>query len=200
MSAVIQLVQEKKPCKHGWVGSPSRCSGCRKEQYRARVAGNADLRKNVVLTEDGRVCIKCEQGKSWNDFVKSGHGYNGYTADCKPCRNIKYRQVYKDNPAVRRTGIKNRPDKLMRDYGITWEQAVRTLDKQHGLCANRRCGKEISLDVKGTATNRAVIDHSHETGKFRALMCSHCNSALGLIEKKKNMLIGLTEYLTEYNY
>lgn len=185
-------------CEHGWTGSPSRCKQCRKDAYRASKAGMPDLRKNVILTENGRVCNRCKIAKSWDEFSKDVNGYNQKNCACKQCRNTKGREAYKDNPAVRREGIKNRPDRLKRLYGITYTDVVRTLDKQHGLCANRACGREISLEVKGTRPNRAVIDHNHKTGKFRALLCTSCNTALGILETKKNIAIGLVEYLSNY--
>lgn len=180
--------------KHGRSLQP-RCKTCRNKDYRiARGGDGTDGRKNVVLTENGRTCLKCGEAKSWNEFAKDVHGFNQKTATCSKCRNKHSREMYPE----KRSGIKDRPDKLKRLYGTTYEHVVRTLEKQHGLCANRACGKEISLEVKGTMKNRAVIDHDHKTGKFRALLCSHCNGSLGLIETKRNMLLGLIEYLTEH--
>jgi len=157
----------------------------------------ADKRKTVSLTTNGRVCLKCGQGKSWDEFAKDIHGFNQKTATCKQCRNEKFRSVYKNNPNVRRGDIKSRPDRLKREYGITYSEVVKALDSQFGRCANRACGEEISLDVP-LGKGRAVIDHNHETGKFRALLCLGCNSLLGSIETKQNLIIGLHEYLVKH--
>lgn len=157
-----------------------------------------DGRNKVVLTENGRVCLKCKQGKSWNEFAKDVHGYNKKTARCTECRNAKFREIFKTNPNVRRGSLKERPDRLKRFYGITYADVVRAYDNQHGLCANRGCGKSVSLETKGTKGDRAVIDHNHQTGKFRALLCIHCNSALGLIETKRNQVLGLIDYLIKH--
>lgn len=186
--------------KHDYVGTPSRCSGCRSEARKASRAGIPDGRaKNVTANEHGRNCLGCGEIKSWDEFANDVHGFNGKTATCKPCRKIKHKAVYDNNPAVRRSGLKNRPDKLKRDYGLeSWEQVVRILDSQHGRCANRACGKEISLDVMGVGGNRAVIDHNHKTGKFRALLCSPCNTKLGVLESDENLILGLIEYLDKH--
>lgn len=154
-------------------------------------------RSDVKLIAGGRVCLKCEQGKSWGEFAKDVHGYNQKTATCKPCRNEKGRSVYKENPVVRRSGIKNRPDKLKRLYGITYEDVVRVFDKQFGKCANIGCGKDISLSAPN-GKNRAVIDHCHTTGKFRALLCTKCNLDLGMLENNENRFLGLVEYLQKH--
>lgn len=186
-------------CEHGWAGSPSKCKHCRKDAYRASKVGAPDLRKNVTLTENGRVCVRCKKAKSWDEFSKDISGYNQKNCACKECRNTKSREIYKENPAVRRSGgIKVRQDVVKKKYGITYAHVVRTLEKQHGLCANRACGREISLEVRGTQSNRAVIDHNHKTGKFRALLCTSCNTSLGILETKKNIALGLMEYLSNY--
>jgi hypothetical protein len=159
----------------------------------------ADGRKTPIVTEQGRACIKCGEEKSWAEFHKDIHGFNQKTATCKACRNVKGRQVYKENPEVRRSGMKNRPDKLKRLYDVTYEQIVGVLAHQNGRCANVSCSKEISLDVKGPVKNRAVIDHNHTTGKFRALLCTPCNMMLGIIETKESLMLGLVNYISKYN-
>lgn len=150
------------------------------------------------LVEGGCICLSCGEGKVWDHFHKDVNGFNKKTATCITCRNVKGRQVYKDNPIVRRSGIKNRPDRLKRLYGVTYEQIVRVLDEQHGLCANRGCGKEISLEIKGSHADRAVIDHDHKTGKFRAMLCSPCNVILGMLETRENTVLGLYDYLNKH--
>ncbi len=191
MNTVLEF---KAKCAHGWEGSPSRCKDCRKEAYKASRVGKPDTRKNVVLTENGRTCLDCGEAKSWDDFAKDVHGFNQKTANCKTCRNIKSRQIYQDNPAVRRSGIKNRPDKLKRLYGITYEDVLLAYEHQEGKCANEACRHPISLDVKGVTKDRACIDHDHDTGAFRELLCAPCNSFLGTIETKENIILGLVAY------
>lgn len=199
MMHALTLVDKKAACGHDHVGSPSRCKECRKEAYRASVTGNPDTRKTVVEDAHGRECLICETMKPWGEFAKDVHGYKEKTATCKPCRNIKSRKAYEENPAVRRSGIKNRPDKLKRLYGIeSYEQVVLALAAQHGLCANRGCNKPISLDVKGNTPKRAVIDHDHATGKFRAILCIKCNFDLGMIEKDEGRFLGLLDYKTKH--
>ena len=153
--------------------------------------------RKVILTENGRVCLKCQKPKSWDEFATDVHGFNKKTATCSICKNEKGRNLYKSDPKTRRIGIKNRPDKLKRDYGITFSDVVRTLDQQHGMCANIACDKKISLEGRGR--NRAMIDHNHTTGKFRALLCMQCNLMLGILEKQEKIVLGLMNYLVTHN-
>lgn len=66
---------------------------------------------------------------------------------------------------------------------------------QNGLCA-------ICLDVgrseKGDAhTSGLVVDHDHETGAVRGLLCSRCNAALGLFDDNRRYLAAAGKYLAE---
>lgn len=152
---------------------------------------------NVLkLVEGTRVCNICKEPKALTEFHVDRSGTHGRKSKCKICCNKIGRE--KDYPKHKRSGLKNRPDRLKKFYGVTYEEVENVLASQHGLCANRACGREISLEIKGTMKTRAVIDHCHNTGKFRALLCNDCNLTLGKIEADKNKLLGLLEYLDKH--
>ena len=52
-------------------------------------------------------------------------------------------------------------------YGFTKEQAENHLKNQHGSC--KICGKDAKL----------YVDHNHQTGKVRGLICNNCNTVIG---------------------
>lgn len=160
---------------------------------------NADRRKNVNASEFGRNCLKCGEVKAWDQFITDKRGFNKKTADCRSCRSIKFRKHYRDNPEVRRSGLKNRPDKLKKLYGVTYEQVEHTLRLQDHKCANTGCRKYISLEIKGNTPHRAVIDHCHVSGKFRGLLCVKCNFDLGMVDTDKARIIGLLEYESKFS-
>ena len=68
---------------------------------------------------------------------------------------------------------------VLRQYGITGEEYNAMLAAQHGGCA--LCGAPPTR-------NRLAVDHDHETGRVRGILCMPCNRTLGLVEK-----IGLPE-------
>ncbi len=73
---------------------------------------------------------------------------------------------------------------LERNYGITLSQYDSLLKEQSGVCAI--CKSPPSNNGK-RATGRLHVDHNHLTGKIRGLLCSNCNTAMGLL--KDNVLI-----------
>ena len=74
-----------------------------------------------------------------------------------------------------------------RKYGIvlSLEEYYARWDKQNGLCAICR----------GTCFRALAADHDHETKKFRGLLCSNCNRALGLFKDSVLVLERAVAYL-----
>lgn len=68
-------------------------------------------------------------------------------------------------------------------YGITDEDYGELLKSQDGKCAI--CGIEAKLN----------IDHCHDNGHVRGLLCNQCNTALGLFKDNINNLLTAIEYL-----
>jgi hypothetical protein len=74
-------------------------------------------------------------------------------------------------------------------------QQKQLLESQNNTCAI--CEEEVELHV-GNNFN-GVIDHNHETGKVRGVLCGHCNVALGKLEtngKLNKFIENATDYLT----
>ncbi len=79
---------------------------------------------------------------------------------------------------------------LKTKYGISPEQYQEMFVAQKGCCA--MCGKHQSQQ-----TRRLAVDHNHETGQIRALLCLMCNIRLSYIEDRE-WLLKATEYLKKY--
>jgi hypothetical protein len=68
-------------------------------------------------------------------------------------------------------------------YGLTRAEWVSLYEAQGRSCAI--CRKDRDL----------VIDHDHETGEVRGLLCSPCNTAIGLLSDSKSRLANAIVYL-----
>lgn len=68
-------------------------------------------------------------------------------------------------------------------YGIEADEVQAKSKAQGGLC--KVCGIAPATDV----------DHDHETGKVRSLLCGSCNRALGLLRDDVTILLSAVQYL-----
>jgi len=76
-------------------------------------------------------------------------------------------------------------------YGIdlTVEQYDAMYRAQSGRCAicrRRQAGRRLS------------VDHSHKTKRLRALLCSRCNHAIGLLRDDPSIVRSAADYLEEH--
>lgn len=99
--------------------------------------------------------------------------------------SIRAREKYRAKPEIKEK-IRNRM--LLKTYGITIEDYERMLEEQKHCCAG--CGThQLELNTK------LNVDHNHDTGEIRGLLCGNCNRALGLVKDNTNTLKSLINYL-----
>ncbi len=175
----------------GKIGLSDNCQSCKSENKKNTWVQKKLEREKSYVPPATKVCSRCKIDKPISAFARASWRLIGTTPDCKDCRNARYKDP-------RGGDMKSRPDRVLKKYGVTYDYVVQILAKQFGCCANLGCSKEITLDVKGTTANRAVIDHDHATGKFRALLCSDCNTTLGFLETRKNKIPGLMDYINKH--
>lgn len=158
-------------------------------------------------------CRKCDALKPLEDFYRMAGMRDGHRNECKACslaekaeRNRRNpeanrrraREWAKANPervaaqaeAYRASGRKKTSDRksyLKRKYGITIEKYEAMLALQGGGCAI--CGRRPRPDIA------LHVDHDHETGEIRGLLCFPCNNFLGDIEDDLQRLRAAAEYL-----
>lgn len=83
--------------------------------------------------------------------------------------------------------------KLKKEYGIT-PQDYNALNKsQKGCCAICGCTKADNSGGK-----RLAVDHNHETGKIRGLLCDRCNRGLGYFKDNVDFLKKAITYLLSH--
>lgn len=95
----------------------------------------------------------------------------------------KYRLSPKGQATRKRS---NKRYYLKKRYGVTAEQFERMVNEQGGACAI--CG---TIPTR----RRLDVDHNHETGQVRGLLCMQCNTALGQFERYEKEF---TKYLNKY--
>lgn len=86
---------------------------------------------------------------------------------------------------------------LWRKYGLSPEEYDALLVAQDNKCAI--CEEpETSSDRRWGGLKRLAVDHCHNTGKIRGLLCSRCNTTLGKLEESPQLLRAMWDYLYEH--
>ena len=81
-----------------------------------------------------------------------------------------------------------------RVYGFPKDVYDALLEKQGGKCA--ACGKPNSGHKNRNGEYAPMfVDHDHDTGKVRGLLCAQCNVALGVLEDSEERIAQLGDYL-----
>ena len=82
-----------------------------------------------------------------------------------------------------------------RKLGVTHDEYLAVLHGQLGACAV--CGKDerpIGAGVRGLH-----LDHDHQTGKRRGVLCSNCDQILGRVKDSVVHLQALIDYLKSHS-
>lgn len=105
-----------------------------------------------------------------------------YATDSEFRERVK-QQAKGGDPEVKRN------TRLLKQFGITAAQYDDMLAQQDGRCAI--CRAEFS-DRRG---HRLAVDHCHETGVVRGLLCANCNQGIGKFGDRPDLLDGAALYL-----
>jgi hypothetical protein len=103
-----------------------------------------------------------------------------------PGAQAVYQKTYEEKIGPDRAKLQRRKKRIKCDYGLTLEQYEEMWIAQGGKCAI--CGKD-------SPSRLLCVDHDHETGKVRGLLCVHCNHLLGNARDKIQVLASAIQYL-----
>lgn len=159
-----------------------------------------------------KTCARCGKTKPLSEFYKQSASKDGHGSWCKMCmderrkinlaaskkgrvaRDAAYYQANKERIRARgRNYYEAHRDEwtdgeLRRNYGITLAEYDAMLEAQDNRCAI--CGRTPEENGK-----RLAVDHDHETGEVRCLLCSDCNMAIGLLSDSYERCFAAANYL-----
>lgn len=132
-----------------------------------------------------RVCVQCNNELYSKEFHKKPALKDGFDKKCKECRAILVAE-YEKSPRCRMT---RKEYYYYKNYNLTYED-VKLFKQQR----NYQC--EICyIFEKDLTTRKLHIDHDHNTGKVRGLLCDNCNKSLGLLKDSTEILQNAIKYL-----
>jgi hypothetical protein len=166
-----------------------------------------------------KTCAKCGETKELSEFYRQRRSAEGYGAYCKVCAKANatasyavlkadpewratkaeackaYYQENRDTVLAQAKEARRRPAAQRRArerafqkaYGISLDDYEEMLAAQGNACAICR---EVCV------TGRALaVDHDHETGQVRGLLCANCNRAIGMFQDDPDRLLDAATYL-----
>lgn len=132
-----------------------------------------------LKAQDLKLCKKCGIKKPRADFRLRPYS-KSVSSPCRDCVN-KQRLAWRHSTSSRR-----KSSALVSRYRISAADYSAMLEAQRGVCA---------ISQHPPEQKRLFVDHDHETGVVRGLLCYKCNTGLGCFEDNPAMLRAAAEYL-----
>lgn len=86
---------------------------------------------------------------------------------------------------------------LLRRFGLSIDDYNAMHVAQAGVCAV--CQQmETALDSRTQRPIALAVDHDHETGKVRGLLCSRCNRAIGYMQDNPKIMLAAAGYILRH--
>ena len=144
---------------------------------------NGTIEKLPVSKRSLDTCLRGHSRDSENIYVNPKTGY----ITCKICRELQHK-TYRDTE-------KGKAAAKTRDLRLnfwTLEQFEFALKIQNNACAICKTSFEEKFP------NNPFSDHDHMTNTSRGLLCSSCNTGLGMFKDSPALLEYATKYLRKY--
>ena len=151
---------------------PLRSVGYRTPEYRKQVK-EQPCRRLDPLT--GLVtCLNCKTPQPPEEFYahRPERKATSYRTKCRTCLND---DAYFNS--------------IRRQFGLSRDDYQRILESQNRVCA--------ICKEPPTTTMRLAVDHDHQTGKVRGLLCRECNRGLGIFKDLPERLRAAAAYLEQ---
>ncbi|GAB2912991.1 endonuclease VII domain-containing protein [Streptomyces heilongjiangensis] len=152
-------------------GLQVRCRECVAEYSaahyrRRREAMGKPVREKADVPAGHKLCRVCGENKPHSEWHRNASASDGLSTRCKACRAVQGRQGH-----------------LKRQYGITEAERDEPIASQGGVC----CLCSAALPVH--------VDHCHETGRVRGVLCFSCHAALGQFKDRPDVMRRAATYV-----
>jgi len=160
-------------------GRYPRCKEC--------VKAKIYLPEKIFIIEGQKKCSKCGDMKDLSCFDKRVNRKSGIQSMCRHCRASYPKNKYPER-------IRNYD--LLKTYGISSEDFENLLKSQNNCCAICNINQ---YELKDRKKKFLCVDHCHESGNIRGLLCDKCNRGIGLLGDDVSNLKSAVNYLSKYS-
>ncbi|MFW6695441.1 endonuclease VII domain-containing protein [Streptomyces sp. MAR4 CNX-425] len=148
-------------------GLQAYCRRCSAEYYRQRrEAKGHRVRAKVPVARGHKRCPQCREVKPHSAWERNRSSSDGWASYCRECRAKRNREGY-----------------FRRKYGLTEAERDALIVSQGGVCL-------ICL-----AARAEHVDHDHQTGRVRGVLCFSCNAALGQFKDRPDVIRRAAAYV-----
>ena len=133
-----------------------------------------------------KVCKHCNVEKDDSEFYQTFDRWSQkqyLSSRCKPC----HQEYKRENPNTSRN---SKAEKLQLRYGLTYEQWEAMREKEDYRCM-------ICAITEEELGRKLDVDHCHDSGKVRGILCNPCNTMLGHGRDNVAVLEAAIKYLNE---
>jgi len=172
-------------------GHSNWCKSCSYE-YNKEYLQRPDIKKRTAEYKrkyqiDNKDDIAKAKKKYYQDHKEEIAEYNKERSQRPDIKRQRRKYIDRNKERI---ALRHKEYILTKNYGITLEERNEIINEQDGKCAI--CRKELDYD------KNTHVDHDHETGMARGILCYHCNMAIGLLMDDPEIARLATEYLIKY--
>jgi hypothetical protein len=150
-------------------------------------------------------CSKCSETKSIDKF--NAYMFKVKYPYCRDCRISTTKEHHAKEESKRKHSewYNNKYVPIERDkryqktYGITLEQYNEMSLMQNHLCKICHQPETSKNNLRKDGSYNLAVDHCHQTGKIRGLLCNNCNRGIGYLKDSLVLLKSAIDYLEPFS-
>ena len=143
-----------------------------------------------------KLCRICKETKPLSKFHKSKRHSSGVKNECAECTNEYLRKHYRKNyQGTEKFKRKNTNYHYKRKYGIEYNEYLQMCEERNNRCDICGIEKVSAGNQSRGSKDHLVLDHCHETGKIRGILCQECNQGIGLLKDNTQNFKNAIKYL-----
>ena len=157
---------------------------------------NEKINNEIEAIEAGlkKKCSKCSLIKSRSEFYNSKNTKDGLHNQCKECvREYQSRSDFKEVQRKYRNSKKGKQSFRKAALKFKYNIEPRDLEDLHKKHDNKCAICRVS--VRDIRHSSLCVDHDHNTGRIRGLLCEKCNFGIGYFQDDIELLQAAIEYL-----
>ena len=136
-------------------------------------------------------CCVCNVRKPFTEFFNYKNKSDGKSYRCKVCDDVARKKWSTDNPE--KAHLSQRQRNLKCKFGVDLQWYEEQFKKQNYSCAI--CETKTNKTVGERQFWNFSVDHCHDSGKVRGILCNNCNRALGLFQDNPELLTKAAHYV-----